>query len=332
MSSTPNRLFIVGAALFIVIVVIFGGTFALPDIAASVTEIEPLEQNDMQIIESSSVDEFLLYPGDEIGSVQVVTTITYDNGQKDEIFSSAISPIYVTERAQSFVSPDGCCAVTEVEYRYIINTPPNLKIQTIDVDGEILFCNEKDDPDLNCIDESTNRPYNNACDSALNCDFQFDNATPFLKFNPNSIPFINEGTQFVFESRLTILVFNEDDGKFYTAINDNFNMRVYIPFAQQTSLNVDVEDGSSNENDFVVINGQAYDNETEEVIGKGCALGCDVGDDSLIPCSTVDTGECQSVIKPVEAKEYLYTTGFNNDVDMCHYTFVGDTSQRVAPC
>ena len=113
---------------------------------------------------------------------------------------------------------------------------------------------------------------------------------------------------------------------------DNFNMRVYIPFAQQTSLNVDVEDGSSNENDFVVINGQAYDNETEELIGKGCALGCDVGDDSLIHCSTVDTGECQSVIKPVETKEYLYTTGFNNDVDMCHYTFVGDTAQRVAPC
>ena len=341
-----------------VIALLVGSVFVFPLMnagAAGDTEIESLTANEIEILETENepeaesdagdqepeieIKDFQYNVNEEVGSVDVVTTITYDNGQQDRTVSSAVSPIWISHRLQSFVSPEGCCKVTEVEYQFIINLPSNLRIQTVYVDGEVYYCNGK-----GCDMEVWQ--YDNACVNIINCDFEFSNANPFLKFNPNDIPFLSQDTTFVFQSRLTLEIFNEDDGRFYTALNDNFNMIIHLPFEQQTTDSVIVQDmespeeeelgfecpagvqcvpeptGSGSGGGFEIISGVAFNEITGEQASKFAGVDeIEVGDGMFL-------GHCDCIGAVSEIK-YLYT---DNGRDVCQFLYSNDEGQTVGAC
>ena len=265
------------------------------------------------------IKDFQYGVNEEVGSVEIVTTITYDNGQQEKIVSSTTSPIWIAQRLQSFVSPDGCCKVTEVEYQFLIDLPSNFRIQTVYVDGEVYYCNG-----TGCDTETWQ--YDNACVNIINCDFEFNNASPFLKFNPNDIPFLSQDTTFVFESRLTLELFNEDDGRFYTALNDNFDTRIHLPFEQQTTNNVDaattVDMESGDGTGFEIVNGVAFDEITGEQESEFPGVDeIDEGDGIWL--------EHSQQIGIISEINYLYT---DNGRDMCQFIYANDNGQTVGAC
>ena len=324
----------------IIAFVLLAGVFLLPTSSASTT-LETLEEvidvDDTETLEEvlEEIDEepFQFSAGDEIGKSRMVGIINYVDGSQEEISSE--SSLFLG--ASTFLRSGKEIDTITFKIDYLLDQQFSVIESTADFN--ILVC-----PANEYCDEQGSPSSEFLCEG---CDIQFDGASPYVVFNPKDYEgrLRYEDLRVVFKADwLHVKAISSVDEKLYSVFlgcqsEGSCSQILVATFTKDANeeevvtlgMTLHIEQEEEEEEEVMEIHGgEAWLG--DEVIGKACHSGCEVGDDVFISCSTVRTGQCESAIKPVKKKEFMYWTGDNNDRAVCHYTFIGDTSQRVASC
>ena len=344
--------FLFMSATIAVVVIFILATFVSPTLAQQTTMIEIVPRD---IIDSGGNGNEELFPGDVIGEINVVTIINYQDGTSETFFSEKNNPIVTAGKLQSFVSPTGGLIDT-VENRFVVTLPNDYKIQSVEFQTNIGYCNESEefggvdlqDPDLNCINPNTEKYFADFCGGGLSreCEVVWDEGTPVITINPNDVPnHVNlqslGDTQFVMQSKLTITFFNEKDGMLYSATNENYDIKFLL---RSDGIGNDVGNGgdggmtvgNGNGNgdqrtwDCVTDNGIAYmcdktdprhpDHDPNACNQQIDGHNCDVGDKGNVAHCDIDCN-----IESIDIVD-------ENPPMLCAYTFTNTRSVSTGPC